>query len=326
MIWLNNQFLIYFIVIILFTGCKSSNIITPSNANVTLDLCVPAADTSYKKMYNVDLLPDSMLSSKITVPAFFHERDVLIANASGVFPFFKSLILATSDRAAIDSSYMKNLSKVEEGLISIRTQAEAILSELECEIFRTKQLYVQLRNLNSRKNVRLTTGAIVTGSATNITPVLITEKTPQNIAIVSGSLLSAGLSLFTLTPGSLKIKLIFFRNLLSDIWFDPVKSVDYPAGLWYILNNPKFSNTRQSSKVQLIKMRWLKFELNDSVNKKTEDLYFGTGGIFDQDELEVRISMLSELMAEVNTINVDLDHFEYDLNEFKENKMTYLKY
>jgi hypothetical protein len=73
-------------------------------------------------------------------------------------------------------------------------------------------------------------------------------------------------------------------------------------------------------------MRWLKFELDDSVNTKNEILYFGTGGIFDQDELEVRISMLSELMAEVNTINVDLDHFEYDLNNLKENKFNYLNH
>ena len=112
---------------------------------------------------------------------------------------------------------------------------------------------------------------------------------------------------------------------MSDIWLAPVKSSDYPTGLWYILNNPKFSNARQSSKVQLIKMRWLKFELNDAVNKETENLFFGTGGIFDQDELELRVSMLSELMAEVNTINVYLDNFEYDLNHLKENKIIHSK-
>jgi hypothetical protein len=55
-------------------------------------------------------------------------------------------------------------------------------------------------------------------------------------------------------------------------------------------------------------------------------LFFGTGGIFDQDELEVRVSMLSELMAEVNTINVDLDNFEYDLNRFRENEFNYSKH
>jgi hypothetical protein len=110
------------------------------------------------------------------------------------------------------------------------------------------------------------------------------------------------------------------------VWFASVKSTDYPDGLWYILSNPKFSNARQLSKVQLIKMRWSKFELNDSVNKETENLFFGTGGIFDQDELEVRVSMLSELIAEVNTINADLDNFEYDLNRFRENEFNYSKH
>ena len=317
---------LYFIVIFLYMGCKSSKIITASNSNVTWDLCMPVTDTNYKEMYNVVLMPDSILESEITIPAFFHERDVLIANASGTLPFIKSLMLAASDSVDIDSSYMKDLLRVEKGITSIRTQAETILSELECEIFRTRQLYIQLRNQNSKKNVKLTVGAIVTGSATNITPVFITQQTPQNIIVVGLSLLSAGLSLHTLSPGSGKIKLIFSRNLLNDVWFAPVKSTDYPAGLWYILNNPKFSITRQFSKVQLIKMRWLKFELSYSVNKNTENLFFGTGGIFDQDELEVRISMLSELMAEIYTLNADLDNFEYDLNYFRENEFNYVKH
>jgi hypothetical protein len=317
---------LYFMVIFLYTGCKSSNIITPSNSIVTWDLCVPVTDTIYNAMYSVDLMPDSILKSEMTMPVFFHERDVLIANASGTLPFIKSLMLGASDSVDNNRSYMEYLSKVEKGITSIRTQAEAILSELECEISRTRQLYIQLNNLNSKKNVRSTVGAIVTGSAANIAPVFITQKTPQNMIVVSLSLLSAGLSLRTLSPGSRKIKLIFPRNLLSDVWSAPAKSTDYPAGLWYILNNPKFSNTRQLSKVQLIKMRWLKFELNNSVKKETENLFFGTGGIFDQDELEVRVSMLSELMAEVYTINTDLDNFQYDLNYFRENEFNYLKH
>jgi hypothetical protein len=307
----------YFMVVSFFAGCKSSNVITPSDSNVSWDLCVPVNDSNYKARYSIDLVPDSTLKSEMKQPVLFHERDMLIANASGTLLFLKNLTFATSDRDSGDSSFMECISRLKDGLNSIRSQAEGILSELECEAFRTRQLYIQLRNLNSNKNTRLTAESIVIGSATNITPVIITEKTPQNITIVSGSLLSAGLSLHTLSSGDLKMKLIFYRNLLSDIWFAPVKSVDYPAGLWYILNNRNFSNTRQLSKIQLIKMRWLKFELDNSVNKTTENLFFGTGGIFDQDELELRVSMLSELMAEVNTINVDLDNFEYDLDHLK---------
>jgi hypothetical protein len=314
------------LVILLHAGCKSSNIITPSSLNVTWDFCMPAAGTNYGEMYTVDLMPDSVLQSDMSMPGFFHERDILIANASGTLPYIKSLMLLAADRVDSNrSSYVDYFSKAEKGLNAMRTQTEAILSELECELFRTRQLYIQLRNLNSKKNGRLTAGAIVIGSATNITPVFVTQKTPQNIILVGSSLLSAGLSLSTLRTGSGKIKLIFPRNLLSDVWFAPVKSIDYPAGLWYILNNPKFSNTRQLSKVQLIKMRWLKFELNESVNKERENLFFGTGGIFDQDELEVRVSMLAELMAEVNTINMDLDNFEYDLNRFRDNEFNYIK-
>jgi hypothetical protein len=306
------------IVVYMYTGCKSSNIITPSDLNVTWDLCTPVTDTNYKEIYNVALMPDSIIRSEVIMPVFFHKRDIMISNASATLPYMKSLLLAAGNGINSDSAFMFYLSKVEKGNTSIRTQVEAILSELECEIFRTRQLYVQLRNLNSKNNARLTVGAIVLGSAANITPVFITQKTPQNIIIVGSSLLSAALSLSTLRTGSGKVELLFSRNLLSDIWFAPAKSINYSAGIWYILNNPEFSNTRRLSKVQLIKMRWLKFELNHSVNNNIINLYFGNGGIFDQDELEVRFTMLSELMAEVNTINVDLDNFEYDLNHLRE--------
>jgi hypothetical protein len=49
------------------------------------------------------------------------------------------------------------------------------------------------------------------------------------------------------------------------------------------------------------------------------------GNTFDQDELEVRVSILAELMAEINTINVDLDNFEYDFNRFREVEFNYSK-
>ncbi|HET7000781.1 MAG TPA: hypothetical protein VFI33_05720 [Puia sp.] len=319
-------FMVNILTIFFYTGCKTSDILSPSSSSITWDFCMPAAGTNYGDMYTVNLMSDSVLQSDTLMPGFFHERDILIANASGTLPYIKSLqLLAANPVDNNRSSAMAYFSNVEKGLASMRTQTESILSELECELFRTRQLYIQLRNLNSKKNDRLTAEAIVIGSAANITPVFITQKSPQNILVVGSSVVSAGLSLSTLRTSVGKIKLTFLRNLLSDVWFAPAKSTDYPAGLWYILNSPKFSNTRQLSKVQLIKMRWLKFELNGSVSKDTEKLFFGTGGIFNQDELEVRVSMIAELMAEVNTVNVDLDNFEYDLNHFREKEFNYSK-
>src|ERR1700750_3156683 len=192
-------FVLYTLVLFLLTGCKTSNIISPSSLNVTWDFCMLPAGANYGEIYAVDLMPDSVLQTDMSMPGFFHERDILIANASGTLPFIKSLMSLTDNRADSNkSSYMDYFSNTEKGLNSLRTQTEAILSELECELFRTRQLYIQLRNLNSKKNGRLTSEAIVIGSAANITPVLITEKTPQNIIVVGTSLLSAGLSLSTL--------------------------------------------------------------------------------------------------------------------------------
>ena len=100
---------------------------------------MPAGSMNYGEMYTVDLMPDSVLQSGMVMPGFFHERDILIANASGTLPYIKSLMqLATARADSGKSSYMDYFSNTEKGLASMRTQTEAILSELECELFRTR--------------------------------------------------------------------------------------------------------------------------------------------------------------------------------------------
>jgi hypothetical protein len=71
------------------------------------------------------------------------------------------------------------------------------------------------------------------------------------------------------------------------------------------------------SKRMLIRMRWLQFELGSEPDKKTEELLFGSGGIFDQATLDIRATMLSEVESHINSIRKDLDSFTFSFDDLK---------
>jgi len=136
--------------------------------------------------------------------------------------------------------------------------------------------------------------------------VLIKDQGLQNSVVVSGGVASVGLSLLTLNPAGKKVRMTHYINLLGDIWYQPKKSTIYSAQLWFILTSKKLSNNQMYSKVENIKMRWLKFELNNSIDRSTETLLFGQGGLYTEDNLNLRTAMLNEVQAAVQSVNEDL--------------------
>ena len=176
------------------------------------------------------------------------------------------------------------------------------------------QISSYLADINKKRNTKLTVGAILAGSVSTIAPVFVTGKTPQNAILISSGVISAGLGLLTLNAGGKKVRLMHFRNLLEDIWFAPEKSTIYPPAIWYVLNEPRLSNTRQLSKAQVVKARWLKFELNNSIDSSMENLLFRNGGIYNQDNLDLRVTMLNELQSAIRSINQNLQSFVFNLN------------
>ena len=82
----------------------------------------------------------------------------------------------------------------------------------------------------------------------------------------------------------------------------------------YILNEPKLSNTPQLSKAQILKTRWLKFELNGTIDKNMEQLLFKDGGIYNQENLDLRVTMLNELQVAIKSVNRNLVNFIFDIS------------
>src|SRR6266404_6377413 len=199
----------------------------------------------------------------------------------------------------------------------MRTEIDAVSTELDCEAGRIKQISSYLGDINKKKNTKLTVGAILAGSVSTIAPVFVTKKTPQDVILVSSGIISGGLGILTLNAGGKKVRLMHYRNLLEDIWFAPQKSTIYPPDLWYILNEPRLSNSPQVSKAQVLKTRWLKFELNTSIDSSMENLLFRNGGIYNEDNLNLRVTMLTELQSAVKSIYQNLESFVFTLDNIE---------
>ncbi len=279
------------------------------------DFCAPAIEFNYNTSSFPYSNTDSLLKKDTLLGRFISEQDILMANATGTISLIRNMLVCSGDSSIQGQiSYLNYNEQIQRRLLLFRTEIDCVSAELDCEAGRISQISSYLADINKKRNTKLTVGAILAGSVSTIAPIVITKTTPQNVIVISSGIISAGLGLLLLNPGGKKVKLMHYRNLLEDIWFAPKKSTTYPPGIWYILNEPKLSSTPQVSKAQVVKMRWQKFELKNSIDSSMENLLFRDGGIYNEDNLNLRVTMLNELQSAIKSINQNLQSFILNLN------------
>jgi hypothetical protein len=297
------------LVSVIFSACGTSKVVSIDKLRLMHDFCVPplVATLDEEAVLSLDL--DSLLNDTL-LHRYLSKQDFIVANATGTLCAISNMLRFVTDTSLRSRvAYLEYRSYIQRKVQLMRITMDAFSAEIECEITRTREIAAYLTNLNKRGNNRLTAAAIAAGAVTTLAPVWVTGKSPQNITVVSGGIISVGLAVLALHPGGKKVKLIHERNLLSDVWFQNTNSTFYPQALWYILNDAKLSNIPQSSKIQIVKMRWLKFYLGNKVDRGAEELLFKNGGIYDVNNLELRASLLYELKSAIASINQNLEHF-----------------
>jgi hypothetical protein len=237
------------IIGIIFSSYSSSKIISPDKLKFKLDFCVAPAFYNYD---TIDLMyrnTDSILTNNSSLVGVLSDQDVLIANATGTLSIIKNIMNSPRDSSMhgrlLSFEYGQEIQKL---LQPLRTEIESLSFELDCEAHRIGQLSSYIGGLNTKRNTKLTVGAILAGAVSTILSVFVTSKTPQNIILIGSGTIAAGLGVITLNPRGKEVRLMHNRNLLEDLWFAPPKSKDYSPALWYILNEPKLSTTPQLSK------------------------------------------------------------------------------
>jgi hypothetical protein len=234
-------------------------------------------------------------------------HEYLMASATGTLRPINQLLTLTADSSlSARILRLEKKSEIQQRISRFRTELDGLSAEIDCQGERADQLANYLGKLDEKRSKNLTIASVIVGSVTTVVTVILTNDEAQNIAGISGGLLSAGLSAMTINPKGKRMLFIHDRNLLHDIWYPQDKSLVYPGSVWYILSHKGFSNTEGSTLIESIKGRWKTFEIDD---KNDINILFNKGGSYTAELLHKRAGMLNQLQSTVRAINQDLDTF-----------------
>jgi hypothetical protein len=311
---------LFFWIGIILSGCSLSKI-TSRDLRLESNYCTPAMDYSYDSIYKP--LPTAEIYKSRLMKKFSFST-LLTANAVGILKDWEKLdslkTVHLSNKSAENASiYLYNKQLILSKIFITSIEINSIAAELDCEGERAQELADYLSELETKKVKTLTVLSIITGAITGTVTATATgtgNSKGKEIIGISGGILSATLGILTLFSNK-RVQYSHDRNLLTEIWNESPKSNYYPPSLWYKMNEPLFSNSKQWTINHNIKIRWEKLgDLSGGSKKKNKEvLYFGKGGWYDKDNLRTRASMLDQVQAAVKLFNQDLQSLILNIND-----------
>ncbi len=315
----NNLFIIALALPLLYS-CTSARKASVVPVDVLQSNCAPTTPRNY--IWNTpDLQP--VLTEKDL--ARFSKKSWQMANLLQVRQVLIE-IMKLEEKPKINFSIedrirwleLKQLVADKINLTSLEISATA--AELDCEEERANQLKGVLQEKINRTEKRITVAAIVTGATTGLL-VGILNLSNKNANLSEEIAIAGGLAEATFGFLSLGIKRhhIFNhpRNHLNDIWLGPDTTSNFPPIIWHYLNLP--FDTAQLSLRESLKKQWISLEQLSLENNKKVALYFAEGGVYSDDDLNNRSSMLDQLEAIVSLMKKDLQLITKELVEGENN-------
>lgn len=290
------------------TGCASSH---PTTFRVAAGYCDPPLRYQYDPALSP--LPDFEAALTPTLLARFPRRNLLTANAVGILPLLQELAVSENSRQPSSLPHtvrqLELRQRITTQIALVSTAVASVAAELDCEGERADQVGAYLENLDDRRTQRLNVLSITIGAASGVGTTVFEEKRTQYALGIGGGLAAAGLGLLTLYGGH-HTEFSHTRNLLTDVWQEQSVATTYPPHVWYMLWEPGFSNSGQTSIAHNTRQRWLqRKELADPNSKDSQQLtalLFGNGGQYTAEQLALRADMLNELQSAVHLLNQEL--------------------
>lgn len=274
--------------------------------------CVPPKYVNYFK-YNHHTNADSVLNANSMLRLKFSAESILIMNVLRINDEVYEIV-KQSDKKNLETSVRLNALKqqIDNRVWLANSEIDALSAELDCEGERIDQIAQFIDDKNSNSNNKLTVASIVIGAVSGITSVLITKESINNGVAIGAGVIGAGLGFATLNPKGKKIELITTRNLLRDIWLEQNNN-DISPFVWYMLTEPRFSNTGKSSLLKNTKNRWLLYQFDDNLKLANQSVNFSSGGIYFAEDLHARSQMINQLQSVVRSTKQNLNVFIAEL-------------
>lgn len=259
------------------------------------DYCAPAI------LYGEDMhLPDSYATDTL-VSRKMTPHDYALATHIGLIPLLSQYI---NSPTPLDKIIVRQ--QITSRLLLLNTEIEAVVAELDCNGERFDQLARYVETKNSKRTTRLTVASIVAAAAITLSTALIKSDGVNKGINICGGIAGTALGFMLLNPKGKKLKLPIYRSLLSNAWHENNANKAFPPALWGIITDKSFSNEGKLSLIQTLKKRWLLFVFDGKIDATAEQLFFGTGGYFSEEDIRHLSDMDNELQASIRTVEQDM--------------------
>lgn len=288
----------HYLLVLLLAGLMFSCTPVLESSRLTAlsnDYCAPGIaygqDTFVQPGKDIDTLVASHLSA----------HDYTLAADLGLVP-----LLAQYLRSVALTEKLVARQKITGRILLLNTEIEAVVAELDCNGERYDQLARYLATKNSKRNTRLTVASIVAAAAITVSTALIKNDDLNKGINIGGGITGTALGFMLLNPKGKQLKLPVYRSLLSNVWHEQNTDNAFPPALWQIITDRTFSNEGKQSLIQTLKKRWLLFVFDGKISQRDEQLYFGKGGYFSEEDIQHLSDMHNELQASVRTVSQDM--------------------
>ena len=221
-------------------------------------------------------------------------------------------------RLEVDHARPADIERVRRKLVTrlqlATLEVSGLVAEIECEVQRADQVQDRLKDIQTTRTTSQTILGIVFGGLANILSGGIGMATGAgdagNIVSVTGGALEV---LFGTSANFTKVRQEFSHphNHLAAVWDGSPQSEFFSQRAWRFLTEPSIRDIKGHSLRDVMLQTWQEEgklgEAGSIREKKREELLFGSGGVYDSEQLHVREAMLQQLESSIQLMHQELE-------------------
>jgi hypothetical protein len=261
---------------------------------------------------------DNGLPASVAVARRYASQTLDIARALGLLDLVERLAEAR-DRGASETEISNLRGEIFDATSLVKLDLASAVAQIECEAARAGEIAAKLRDAEAAQTNRLTAFSLVLSAAAAVASGTLDladqNQTAASIVGIGGGVVGGALGFATLAVH----RTADFRhdpNMLGEFWYGN-RHPDFPETVWVYLTRPQFGTDHERSRREALIAGWrASGRLGADPARPSSEaiaLYFGSGGIYDADDLETRARMLIEVRDVIDLMNHDLRQLETDV-------------
>jgi len=301
-------------LLLVTVGCAST--LPPPASTYTFDRrCVSVSSEVRNPPVGLDeqrQMPNESVEKDAAV-RLYSPIAVHIADVMDLLPLLNRMARLEVEQAAL-ADIERVRQKVVIRLVLATLEVSGLVAEIECEVQRADQVHDRLWDIQTTRATSQTILAVIFGGLANILSDGISMATGAgdagNITSVAGGALEV---LFGTSANFTKVRQEFShpRNHLAAVWNGSPQSEFFSQRAWRFLTEPGIRGLEGHSLRDVMLQTWQEEgklgEVGSGREKARIALLFGSGGLYDSEELHVRETMLQQLESSIQLMHQELE-------------------